>query len=147
MRSQAKATNLAEANALERAEAAAADLERKTPLKRSKKKHRTSKVSRSMKAKVAAAFDSDGDGEDDYENDSMRLLTSEDEYSGKCGHTNGPVHEEKSEDEELAGATPGADPDERDMEVEERSGDIRTPGPAAKPHSQTEISFGTVRVM
>ena len=62
VQSQPKATTLAEANTLARAEAAAANLERKTPRKQSKKARRSPKSSRSsriMIAKVVAAFDSE----------------------------------------------------------------------------------------
>ena len=136
VRSQAKAANLAEANALARAEAAAADLERKTPGKRGKKEHRTPKVSRSsriMRAKVAATFDSDVDDEDDYDNRSMPPLTSDEDVSDDGGFADEPEYEEKAENEGAAAAEAVAEPDERDVEVDPVNGEINTPGPSPKP--------------
>ena len=140
VQSQAKATNLAEANALARAEAAAADLERKTP-GRHGKKHRTPKVSRSsriMRAKVAAEFDSEVDDQDDYDNDSMPALTSDDERYDGGGHADGPVYEEKADDEAANGLTPDAAPGVGGVEVNKETGEVRTPGPAAEPTPSDE---------
>ena len=141
VRSQAKATNLAEANALARAEAAAADLERKTPGRRSKKKHRTPRVSRSeriMRAKVAAEFESDADEEDDDDNRSMPPLTSDGEDSEGDEYVDESDFEEKAQDDAAAVATPAADPEEADGEVNPSNGRISTPGPTPAPTRSDE---------